>query len=114
MKTLHWFLTASAPLIILTASCASGSLSAKAALQSLLTAGCQYWVAPSPEGNDANPGSQAQPWASLEHAAASVPDNSCTVWVRKRHLLWRTEARTPLSNPDDLQSKSAIYGSPRK
>ena len=58
MKTFHWFLTASAPLIIFTVSCTSGSLSAKAALQSILTASCEYWIAPSPAGDDANPGRQ--------------------------------------------------------
>lgn len=42
------------------------------------TAGCAYWVAPG--GSDSNPGSQAQPWATMAHASASVPDNNCTVW----------------------------------
>ena len=40
---------------------------------------CERWVAPAPAGNDANPGTLAQPWASLDHASASVPDDTCTV-----------------------------------
>ena len=42
---------------------------------------CIYWVAPSPIGDDDNPGSAAKPWATLEHAVEAVPDLSCTVWV---------------------------------
>jgi hypothetical protein len=34
--------------------------------------GCDYWVAPPPEGNDANPGTQALPWATLNFASAEV------------------------------------------
>jgi hypothetical protein len=41
--------------------------------------GCRYWVAPAPEGDDDAPGTQEQPWATLEHAAATVPDDGCTV-----------------------------------
>jgi hypothetical protein len=41
---------------------------------------CAYWVAPAPAGSDKNPGSLAQPWATLKHAAETVPDNHCTVW----------------------------------
>jgi hypothetical protein len=43
---------------------------------------CQYWVAPAPEGNDGNPGSFAQPWATLNHASEQVlalGGSSCTV-----------------------------------
>jgi hypothetical protein len=40
--------------------------------------GCPFWVAPA--GNDDGPGTAADPWATLEHAAASVPDRGCTVW----------------------------------
>jgi hypothetical protein len=39
---------------------------------------CYYWVAPN--GSDANPGTVSQPWATLEHASETVPDNFCTVW----------------------------------
>lgn len=41
---------------------------------------CEYWVAPEPAGNDANPGTSVQPWATLEHASAAVQDGGCTVW----------------------------------
>lgn len=43
---------------------------------------CQYWVAPPPEGNDRFPGTFTQPWATLDHAAANVPDSNCTVWFK--------------------------------
>ena len=33
---------------------------------------CQFWVAPPPAGNDGNPGTSAQPWATLDHASARV------------------------------------------
>ena len=42
---------------------------------------CTFWVAPPPLGSDANPGTQARPWASLEHAGKTVPDAGCTVWI---------------------------------
>ena len=41
---------------------------------------CEYWVAPN--GNNAQPGTANQPWATLEHAAEVVPDNHCTVWFK--------------------------------
>ena len=41
---------------------------------------CEYWVAPVPVGNDANPGTSVQPWATLEFASEVVPDAGCTVW----------------------------------
>ncbi len=44
--------------------------------------GCEYWLAPSPAGDDGNPGTFAQPWATLNHASASAPDNNCTVWFK--------------------------------
>jgi len=43
---------------------------------------CVYWVAPSPSGSDLHPGTITLPWASLEHAAASVRDDECTVWFQ--------------------------------
>jgi hypothetical protein len=43
---------------------------------------CEYWVAPRPAGNDANPGTFALPWATLEHAANAVPDRYCTIWFK--------------------------------
>jgi hypothetical protein len=44
--------------------------------------GCEYWVAPPPAGSNANPGTFAQPWATLDYASANVPDNNCTVWFK--------------------------------
>jgi hypothetical protein len=41
---------------------------------------CEYWVAPAPVGSDAAPGTASEPWATLGHAAAAVPDAGCTVW----------------------------------
>jgi parallel beta-helix repeat protein len=39
-----------------------------------------YWVAPPPAGGNGNPGTLAQPWATLQHAADSVgPGDSVTV-----------------------------------
>jgi hypothetical protein len=54
---------------------------------------CERWVAPPPEGDDANPGTFAQPWATLDHAAATVPDSGCVVWFKNgvytgRHRLY--------------------------
>jgi len=43
-----------------------------------LGSSCERWVAPS--GNDGASGTQARPWATLEHAAEAVPDRGCTVW----------------------------------
>ncbi len=44
---------------------------------------CEYWVAPLPTGDDSNPGTFTEPWATLDHAAAYVPDNHCTVWFHE-------------------------------
>ncbi|GJM42215.1 MAG: hypothetical protein DHS20C20_24970 [Ardenticatenaceae bacterium] len=44
--------------------------------------GCEYWVAPDPEGSNGNPGTFAEPWATLEYASANVPDDGCTVWFK--------------------------------
>ncbi|HEX7769069.1 MAG TPA: hypothetical protein VF422_03470, partial [Dokdonella sp.] len=40
-----------------------------------------YHVAPPPTGNDSNPGSEAAPWATLQHAAGRVQPGD-TVRVR--------------------------------
>jgi hypothetical protein len=43
---------------------------------------CEFWVAPPPAGNNANPGTFAQPWATLQHAVNTIPDAGCTVWAK--------------------------------
>ena len=43
---------------------------------------CEFWVAPSPIGDDANPGTIDQPWATLDFAGDHVDDNECTVWFQ--------------------------------
>jgi hypothetical protein len=43
---------------------------------------CERWVAPAPAGSDLNPGTAASPWATLDHASASVPDDTCTVYFQ--------------------------------
>jgi len=46
------------------------------------SSGCEYWVAPSPIGNDGNKGTHENPWATLKYANESIPDDNCTVWFR--------------------------------
>jgi IPT/TIG domain-containing protein/S-layer family protein len=45
---------------------------------------CSFHVAPPPAGSDANPGTAAAPWATLDHASSRVfatnPAGGCTVW----------------------------------
>jgi len=43
---------------------------------------CEYWAAPTPIGDNSNPGSFIEPWATLDYAAAHIPDNHCTVWFK--------------------------------
>jgi hypothetical protein len=43
---------------------------------------CEYWAAPTPEGDDGNPGTFDQPWATLDHASENMPDDTCTVWFK--------------------------------
>jgi hypothetical protein len=40
-----------------------------------LPARVRLLVAPPPAGNDANPGTFAQPWATLDHASAAAVGN---------------------------------------
>ncbi len=42
--------------------------------------GCEYWVAP--DGSNGNSGTFDEPWATMEYAAANVPDSDCTVWFK--------------------------------
>ncbi|MEL7061347.1 MAG: hypothetical protein AAGN46_15090, partial [Acidobacteriota bacterium] len=41
-------------------------------MSSLPAGGATFHVAPPPDGSDAHPGTAAQPWATLQHAADSV------------------------------------------
>ncbi len=46
---------------------------------------CAYWVAPPPAGNDANPGTEALPWATVNWASERVHalgGSGCTVWFK--------------------------------
>ena len=54
--------------------------SADQALLGTRGAECGRWVAAPPAGDDRNPGTESEPWATLGHAAAEVPDRRCTVW----------------------------------
>ena len=56
--------------------------SAASSLGSFASDGCQFWVAPPPTGSDANDGSASRPWATLQHATETVPDDSCSVLFR--------------------------------
>lgn len=42
---------------------------------------CEYWVAPKPTGDNSNPGTKTEPWATIEYASSHLPDETCTVWV---------------------------------
>ena len=55
---------------------------------------CEYWVAPPPEGDDGQPGTFAQPWATLAYAAANLPDAYCTVWFKDGVYAGKTELET--------------------
>src|SRR5262245_41540120 len=60
-------------------------LSAPAASRAEAQGACEYWVAPAPEGNDANPGTFASPWATLNFASAevlSLGTGNCTVFFK--------------------------------
>jgi len=60
---------------------------------------CEYWVAPAPTGSDSNPGTPASPWATLGHAAATVPDGGCTVWVLDGTYAGATEIDRRFATP---------------
>jgi hypothetical protein len=65
---------------------------------------CQYWVAPAPAGNDSNPGTLAQPWATLQHAAAHVPDNTCTVWLKDGTYTGQQEMEARFTTPTTFKA----------
>jgi hypothetical protein len=46
---------------------------------------CEYWVAPPPAGDNANPGTFAAPWATLDYAsqrAFQLGGGNCVVWFK--------------------------------
>ncbi len=59
----------------------AGAAAGSASFPDAAGSGCQRWVAPRPSGEDSNPGTEAQPWATLQHAVNRVPDRGCTVWI---------------------------------
>lgn len=68
-------------------------------IQTVAAAECEYWIAVTPAGNDANIGSEAHPWATFAHASLNVPDNNCTIWVKDgtytTHIHLRERFTTP-------------------
>ncbi len=67
---------------------------------------CSYWVAPAPAGSDGNPGTFAQPWATLEHASEAVPDDRCTVWFMPGTYSGENRLNRRFSNPTVFKSTS--------
>ncbi len=82
MKHLTLALGLFAPLLLLSSQFDRTASAGASAQQSNAQAVCEYWVAPPPEGSNGNPGTNEQPWATLGYAAAAVPDNGCTIWVK--------------------------------
>ena len=74
-------------------------------------AACERWVATPPRGNDGNRGTVPEPWATLEHAAATVPDRRCTVWFEDgtyeggQDVARRFDTRTVFSAVNDYQAE---------
>jgi hypothetical protein len=79
---------------------------------------CSYWVAPAPTGSDSNPGSYARPWATLAHAAKTVPDNFCTVWFLpgkypgENRLSRRFATPTTFKSVQPYRAELHAYGAP--
>lgn len=65
---------------------------------------CNYWVAPPPEGDDSQPGTFTQPWATIAHAAVSLPDNHCTVWFKDGVYNGHTEIEAVFSTSATFQA----------
>lgn len=83
MKSNTLFNHNSADLLLVILAALSLTLWPDAEITALATASsCTYWVAPPPAGSNNNPGTLAQPWATLEYASAHIPDNNCTVWFK--------------------------------
>lgn len=65
---------------------------------------CSYWVAPAPAGNDNNPGTYEQPWATLKEAAKKVPDNLCTVWFKPGNYVGENRLNRRFATPTLFKS----------
>lgn len=71
---------------------------------------CDFWVAPSPVGDDASPGTAANPWATMGHAAAAVPDQGCTVHFAPGVYSGRNSLKRRFAQPTTFAA-AAPYGS---
>ena len=67
-----------------------------------LAQNCQYWVAPT--GSNSNPGTSSQPWATMSYAAATVPDNHCTVWFKSGLYVGLNEPERRFSTPTTFKA----------
>lgn len=65
---------------------------------------CNYWVAPPPEGDDDHAGTLASPWATLAHAAESVPDAYCTVWFKEGEYFGNHRLNRRFKTPTTFKS----------
>ncbi len=69
-----------------------------------VTQNCAYWVAPAPAGNDNNPGTLSQPWATLGHASTHVPDRYCTVWFTDGTYTGRHDLKARFTTPTTFKA----------
>lgn len=71
---------------------------------------CEYWVAPAPAGNNSNPGTFAQPWATLDYASARVFATSganCTVWFKDGVYTGQFDPQERFSTPITFKAVNA-------
>jgi hypothetical protein len=71
--------------------------------------GCEFWVAPPPTGDDTQPGTAAAPWATLEHAAETVPDAGCTVWIADGLYVGQTQLERRFTLPTTFKASSPYH-----
>ena len=64
--------------------------------------GCEYWVAP--DGSNGNSGTFDEPWATMEYAAANVPDSDCTVWFKDGTYNGRNSLERRFSTPTTFKT----------
>jgi hypothetical protein len=70
--------------------------------KSSLAQSCEYWVATA--GSNSNPGTFSQPWATMDHAAATVPDNHCTVWFKSGVYVGHNEPERRFNTPTTFKA----------